>query len=332
MYNNLQIKLLNTKDELISFPIDQSLSLEFSESVEDSFLTSYIFLVQGMDSPALIHVGDTYNQNIGIVKESFNNVDIKTTVTSRDPFVVKVTPVKPLTPGYSYTLLVKGDLPNEYMSVTKVTSYSPSNIELLGSNTYNEEAVLIFNEDSDLTNNKHIIDITLKGHRQTFDIKREKTVNFQGYQIKFISDLYLEGESFNILVTDKTATTTTYTVSLTTSPSKNVKPIDPSANIKLTEEDLINFNNNNTATGEPIVEEATTQTITYTGYNSFVLTFNKDLTDKLDYNSLTYRIREAFGMYTLSSMGLYDSTKTYEIEHTILDAKSVEFFVKEITI
>lgn len=330
MYNNLQIKLLNTKDELQSFPIDQSLSLEFSESVEDSFLTSYIFLVQGMDSPALIHVGDSYNQNIGIVKESFNNVDIKATVTSRSPFVVKVTPVKPLTPGYSYTLLVKGDLPNEYMSVTKVTSYSPSNIELLGSNTYNEEAVLIFNEDSDFTNNKHIIDITLKGIRKTFDIKKEKKIDFQGYQIKFISDLYLEGESFNILVTDKTATTTTYTVSLTTSPSKNVKPIDPSANIKLTEEDLINFNEN-TSTA-PETEEVLTQSITYTGYNAFVISFNKDLTDKLDFDALTYRIREAFGMYTLTAMGLYDKDKEYAIEYTILDLKSVEFFVKEITV
>lgn len=329
MYNNLQIKLLNTKDELNSFPIDQSLSLEFSESVEDSFLTSYIFLVQGMDSPALIHVGDTYNQNIGIVKESFNNVDIKITVTSRNPFVVKVTPVKPLTPGYSYTLLVKGDLPNEYMSVTKVTSYSPSNIELLGSNTYNEEAVLIFNEDSDLTNNKHVIDISLKGVRKSFDITKNKVIDFQGYKLKFISDLYLEGESFNILVTDKTATTTTYTVSLTTSPSKNVKPIDPSANIKLTEEDIINFNNGITAT--PEIEEATTQSITYTGYGSFILSFNKDnIINKLDFDNLKFRVREAFGMYTLTSMGLYDKDKEYKIEHTILDEKSVEFFVEEV--
>lgn len=329
MYNNLQIKLLNTKDEMDSFPINHSLSLEFSESVEDSFLSSYIFLVQGMDSPALIHVGDTYNQNIGIVKESFNNVEIQTTVTSRDPFVVKVTPIKPLTPGYSYTLLVKGDLPNEFMSITKVVSHSSSNIELLGSDKQNEEAVLIFNEDSDYTNNKHTIDITLNNVRQSFDISKKKEIDFQGYKLKFTSPLYLEGESFNILVMDKTSTTTTYTVSLTTSPSKNVKPIDPSANIKLTEEDLVNFNDGIVSTTEQINIE-TTQSITYTGYNSFILSFNKDIVEKLDFANMVKRVREAFGMYTLSSMGLYDADKEYTVEFTILDTKSVEFFIKEV--
>lgn len=329
MYNNLQIKLLNTKDEMDSFPINHSLSLEFSESVEDSFLSSYIFLVQGMDSPALIHVGDTYNQNIGIVKESFNNVEIQTTVTSRDPFVVKVTPIKPLTPGYSYTLLVKGDLPNEFMSITKVVSHSSSNIELLGSDKQNEEAVLIFNEDSDYTNNKHTIDITLNNVRQSFDISKKKEIDFQGYKLKFTSPLYLEGESFNILVMDKTSTTTTYTVSLTTSPSKNVKPIDPSANIKLTEEDLVNFNDGIVSTTEQINIE-TTQSITYTGYNSFILSFNKDIVEKLDFANMVKRVREAFGMYTLSSMGLYDADKEYTVEFTVLDTKSVEFFIKEV--
>ena len=329
MYNNLQIKLLNTKDEMDSFPINHSLSLEFSESVEDSFLSSYIFLVQGMDSPALIHVGDTYNQNIGIVKESFNNVDIQTTVTSRDPFVVKVTPIKPLTPGYSYTLLVKGDLPNEFMSITKVVSHSSSNIELLGSDKQNEEAVLIFNEDSDLTTNKHIIDITLNNVRQTFDIYKKKEIDFQGYKLKFTSNLYLEGESFNILVMDKTSTTTTYTVSLITSPSKNVKPIDPSANIKLTEEDIVNFNNGIVPNSEQVNVE-TTQSITYTGYNSFILSFNKDIVEKLDFDNMVKRVREAFGMYTLGSMGLYDTDKDYTVEHTVLDKKSVEFFIKEV--
>ena len=329
MYNNLQIKLLNTKDEMDSFPINHSLSLEFSESVEDSFLSSYIFLVQGMDSPALIHVGDTYNQNIGIVKESFNNVEIQTTVTSRDPFVVKVTPIKPLTPGYSYTLLVKGDLPNEFMSITKVVSHSSSNIELLGSDKQNEEAVLIFNEDSDYTNNKHIIDITLNNVRQSFDISKKKEIDFQGYKLKFTSPLYLEGESFNLLVMDKTSTTTTYTVSLITSPSKNVKPIDPSANIKLTEEDLVNFNDGIVSTTEQVNIE-TTQSITYTGYNSFILSFNKDIVEKLDFANMVKRVREAFGMYTLSSMGLYDADKEYTVEFTVLDTKSVEFFIKEV--
>ena len=38
MANNLQITVKNKESELNSFPIDQSLVLEFSEAVEDSYL------------------------------------------------------------------------------------------------------------------------------------------------------------------------------------------------------------------------------------------------------------------------------------------------------
>lgn len=327
MYNNLQIKLKNTLEELKSFPIDQSLTLEFSESVEDSFLKTYIFLVQGLDSPGLIHVGDTYNQNIGIVKESFNNVDIDLTVTNRLPFTVKITPIKPLTPGYSYTLLVKGDLPNEHMSITKVVSHSSSNIELLGTDKQSEEAILVFNEDSDLSAKKHTIDVSIDNIRKTFDISRKKEVSFAGYYLRFPSELYLEGETFNILVVDKTATTNSYTVSLTTSPSKNIKPIDPTNNNQLTYEDLINYNKE---TQETIVEAELSYTITYTGIGSFIITFNKDITDKLDVDNLTFKNREAFSMYTLTALKLYDKEATYIVSHSILDKKSIEFFVEEV--
>lgn len=71
MANNLQITVKNKESELNSFPIDQSLVLEFSEAVEDSYLDSHINLVQALDSGSLIHIGDTYNQNVGLVKENF---------------------------------------------------------------------------------------------------------------------------------------------------------------------------------------------------------------------------------------------------------------------
>lgn len=326
MYGNLQIKLKNTLEELKSFPIEQSLFLEFSESVEDAFLKEYIFLVQGIDSPGLIHIGDSYNQNIGIVKETFKNIDTNISVIEQNPFTVKVSPLKPLTPGYSYTLLVRGELPNEHLTIEKTVSHSSSTIILLSSIKQNIEEVLTINTDSNLSNGKHIVDVSIGSVRKTFDITKNKEIVLDGYQLKLPSMLYLEGEVFNILVTDKTTQTNSYTVSLVASPSKNVKTTDPTNNSKLTFEDILKYNADQDSL---IVEEELTYEIKHTGINSFIILFNKAITDKLDFDMLTHTQREAFGMYTLTAMKLYNPLSTYTVTYSIIDKKSVEFFIKE---
>ena len=45
---------------------------------------------------------------------------------------------------------------------------------------------------------------------------------------------------------------------------------------------------------------------------------------------MSYSVREAFNMYTLSSLDLYDRQKEYEVKYEILSKSEVEFFIEEL--
>lgn len=334
MYNDIKISIKNTKEELKSFPIEQSLTLEFSERVEDSYLDNYIYIVQALDSGSLIHIGDTYNQNVGIVKEDFKPLAIKFEIVQADPFTVKVKPVQPLTPGYSYTLLVKEDLPTEYLSISKTVSYSSSTLGLISAPTNVEEDLeLAIVSDSQLNNQKHIIQISFKGTTRTLDITKVKTVDLDGYIFNFNSDFYIEGEVFTTTVVNKTSKVqASFTVSFQAANSKSVKPIE-SPNKLLTEDLISDFNNSEKE--EPTVStdyDATTlsYTIEHTGEDSFIIVFNQEVVDMLALDQLTVTFREAYRMYTLKSLGLYDKTKAYNITYEVLSNTEVEFRVSEV--
>lgn len=334
MYNDIKISIKNTKEELKSFPIEQSLTLEFSERVEDSYLDNYIYIIQALDSGSLIHIGDTYNQNVGIVKEDFKPLAIKFEIVQADPFTVKVKPVQPLTPGYSYTLLVKEDLPTEYLSISKTVSYSSSTLGLISAPTDVEEDLkLTIESDSQLNNQKHIVQISFKGVTRTLDITKVKTVNLNGYTFNFNSDFYLEGEEFTTTVVAKTSKVqASFAVSFQAANSKNIKPVD-NPNKLLTEDLISDFNN--TDKEEPTVSttyDATTlsYTIEHTGEDSFVVVFNQEVTNLLDLDQFAFTTREAYKMYTLKSLGLYDKTKEYKITYEILSETEVEFKIEEV--
>lgn len=320
MSNSLKIIVKNTKDELLSFPIDHSLLLEFSDKVEDSLLESYIYLVQGLDSPNILHIGDTYNQNLGIVKESFSGVPVSITIEKESPFTVKVSPKTPLTPGYPYTLLVRDKLPREYLSTTKLVSYSNSSLNV--KTNLEIDSNLVINKDSILSPSKHIIDVSFNGDSKVSNIYNNNTINIGGATITFGSDVYLEGETFHIVSVKSSADTgNSFTVSLRAAPSKNIKPIED-INKKLTECDILNFNANLSKEDDSALESR----IEYLSKDRFNIKFNKNIVSKLDLENLMLSTREAFGIYTLEDRGLYDPTKKYNlnIEETTLNSIQIK--------
>lgn len=314
---NLEITIQNTKDELHSFPIDQSIFLGFSERVEDSLLESHIFIVQGLDSRDLLHIGDNYNQNIGIVKETFREIPVSIEVETETPFIVKVTPKAPLTPGYSYTVLVKDSLPTEYISADKVVSYCDSYINVLRGDLEGEFLLTVL-EDSKLTPNSSLVTISIEGMTKTLDLYKNKNIVLDTLklELEFPSKIYLEGESFNIIVLGKTDYTSSTTFPFKTSPTKHIKPIN-SNNKKISEKDIVDFNNS--LNKNLVQSKDTTCTITTTGYNTFNITLSNPVSDKVDIDNISFTTTEAFGMYTLESLGLYSRDKIYKLTVDIVD-------------
>lgn len=335
MYEDLTINVKNTKDELLSFPIDKALILEFSERVEDAYLDAYVYIIQDLDSSKLVHIGDTYNQNVGIVKENFKPVAIGFNIISNNPFTVSVKPLQPLTPGYSYTLLVKEELPNEYLAISKSISYSSSTITLVSAPSTSEDATLTILSDSTFTNGKHLVDISFKNIQKTVDLTYSRKITIDNYVFEFKSDFYIEGEEFTTTVVDQTSkVNTSYTFPFKAASSKNVKALDGNPNTLLTEDLLADYNNSEDP--QPVSTTFDINTLTYTiehtGENSFIVTFNQEVTDLLDLNEVTFTKNEAFRMYTLKQLGLYDPSVQYSIQSIVLDKKSVEFYVYKNTL
>ena len=331
MANNLQITVKNKESELNSFPIDQSLVLEFSEAVEDSYLDSHINLVQALDSGSLIHIGDTYNQNVGLVKENFKPVSIDVKVTSTNPFQVTVKPKQPLTPGHSYQLLVQESLPIEHLTAIKDVSYSDSHITVLSSSgrlgTFQIEVV----SDSNFTGNSHLVTLQVESEVKTVDLNKTVEVSISGLKLKLSGMVFIKGETFlvEVLEADKKLSAS-FVATLKASSSKDVKPID-SDYTNLSLDDLINYNNGGSQSQDnSITAKDVTYELVATGFNSFIAKFNKEVVELLDLDSMSYSVREAFNMYTLSSLDLYDRQKKYEVKYEILSKSEVEFFIEEL--
>lgn len=329
MTSNLQVTIKNTETELKSFPINQSLTLEFSEAVEDSLLGSYIYLVQALDSGSLIHIGDTYNQNVGLIKENFRPIDITFETVSVDPFQVKVKPLQPLTPGHTYQLLVQESIPSEYLSIVKSTSYSNSIIEVVKENGRLGNYVVNIETDSNFVNGKHMLSVSIDGVKQTFNLTDSSTIFLNGFTLKLPSQIYIKGESFTITAAAKTSKAlTTFSVVLTAASTKDIKAIDDNYK-SLTLDDIVNYNTQTETTLTTVDVSTLTYTTLATGYASFIVTFSQAIVPELDLATIGLRFREAFNMYTLGSLGLYDSTLNYTVEYVVLSDTEIEFYIKE---
>lgn len=318
MSGNITVVVKNSKDELDSFPISNPIILEFSKPVEDSYLHDYIYLIQAIDTTPLLTSQD-------LVKDNFSPIETSITKIKDTPFTVSIKPIKPLTPGLSYVLLVQKTLANEHLSVVKTKSMSNSIVELLSS-TIDGSVSLTFVKDSYFVGGKHFIDISLNGARNTLDLTNAvHTIN--GYQIKFPSKVYVKDESFNLI----TSTTVdrldvTYTVNIKAANDKTIKPIsNPSTKLSLDDLDK--------PFQKPKEVSIDISNLSYefdmTSYASFKVTFNQPIVPYLDMDEMSLSTREAFNMYTLADLGLYDPNKVYSITWDIISDNSVEFFVAE---
>lgn len=331
MYKDLKITVLNTKEELVSFPIYQSISLEFSEKIDETLLHN-IFIVEDLDLPRLLHIGDTYNQNFGIVKESFKPIDIDYKVISETPYTVKVTPKTPLTPAQSYTLLVRDDVTSYSSSIVKTTSYSDSAIVLTDSAKVNSDLDIIIKitEDSEYKNDSHYLTFSVNGKPYSINLSKNSSIVFDNIHFLFSSDFYVKDEEFHVSLKDTASKLySSFLVPFTCSTSKNIKPIVDTNN-RLTNLDIEKYNaslDNNGNTTSTLIED---YEIVTTGLNSFVVNFKSDIVDSLDLEDFEFTFREAFNMYTLINLGMYDPFLKYTVKIEKVSDKEIEVFANEV--
>lgn len=336
MTTNIDVLVLNTKQELQSFPLNQSIKLKFSEQVEDSQLSNCIALIRNLSESGLFNISEKYNQSIGYIREKFDVEDVKiTTSNTTDGFVVTLTPVKPLSPGFEYTLFIDKNLSSEFISVTKPTSKSTSIVEAVVTNAEEADISLEIVSDPYITSTSNITKVLVTDHITNkattivLDLKAKSTYVFNSnISFKFNSTVYVKGEIFNVLSIPSVSLSDNLFVQIKTALTSNVKPLETTESFSSVSNETILEYYKNKVTKKEVIE--TNPKITYTGSNKFLIHLPDNITaDAVDLDNMSYEISEAFGLYTLESYGLYCPGKDYSVSIEIKDNKTLLVTIPE---
>ena len=330
----MQITALNSTEELKSFPINQSIRLKFEKAVEDSLLESRLSLIRLPNQTGLFNISETYNQSIGYIREKFDIEE--TTITSElvnGSFIVVVKPVKPLSPGFEYVLFIDKTLSEEYLSISKTVSKSNSNISVdLSNNISPTELQIEIISEPFISSTNNIVKILLKdlvgstSKQYTLDLKKTTKLVYGDLTVNFISQVYVLGEKFNILSIGGTELPSNFYLKLKASITESIKPIESDAEFgSISNKDLYDFFNKQSNNDNLTL----TTTIVNNGKIRIKLPDNLT-TSHLDFDNLTHSYEEAFNMYTLNLLELYDDSKVYKIVHNIEDEKTFTLTVKEV--
>ena len=330
----MQITALNSTEELKSFPINQSIRLKFEKAVEDSLLESRLSLIRLPNQTGLFNISETYNQSIGYIREKFDIEE--TTITSElvnGSFIVVVKPVKPLSPGFEYVLFIDKTLSEEYLSISKTVSKSNSNISVdLSNNISPTELQIEIISEPFISSTNNIVKILLKdlvgstSKQYTLDLKKTTKLVYGDLTVNFISQVYVLGEKFNILSIGGTELASNFYLKLKASITESIKPIESDAEFgSISNKDLYDFFNKQSNNDNLTL----TTTIVNNGKIRIKLPDNITTSD-LDFDNLTHSYEEAFNMYTLNLLELYDDSKVYKIVHNIEDEKTFTLTVKEV--
>ena len=330
----MQITALNSTEELKSFPINQSIRLKFEKAVEDSLLESRLSLIRLPNQTGLFNISETYNQSIGYIREKFDIEE--TTITSElvdGSFIVVVKPVKPLSPGFEYVLFIDKTLSEEYLSISKTVSKSNSNISVdLSNNISPTELQIEIISEPFISSTNNIVKILLKdlvgstSKQYTLDLKKTTKLMYGDLTVNFVSQVYVLGEKFNILSIGGTELPSNFYLKLKASITESIKPIESDAEFgSISNKDLYDFFNKQSNNDNLTL----TTTIVNNGKIRIKLPDNITTSD-LDFDNLTHSYEEAFNMYTLNLLELYDDSKIYEIVHNIEDEKTFTLTVKEV--
>ena len=336
----MKITVLNTIGELKSFPLTQTIKVSFEKAVEDSQLIDCISLIRLPSETGLFNISETYNQSIGYIREKFDIEEVKFTyqVEPDNSFTVFIKPVRPLSPGFEYLLFVDKKLSAEYLVLSKDISKSSSNISITSSNTDPVDLAIEIISEPYITSTSNITKLIVRDNitsittPYTLNLKTNKTFKYKEITFKLNSDIYVAGEKFSLLSTGYVPLTNNYFVKIKASVTEDIEPIKTEESFKsVTNEDILNYYEqlNSNTTSNTNNENNVIVRVVGVGKLEVSL-LNTDLTTaQLDFNNSEKTISEAFNMYTLTQLGLFEESKEYDITYSVKNDKVFIVEVKE---
>lgn len=307
----MDIKIINSDKELLSFPITQSISLSLSESIDVNTLQNHIILFRLLPNNNLVSLVEPYSYTLGYIKETFNTADVTFKLEDRSTdFLLTVTPTKPLFLNSEYALYITRNLVEANSKVTKVISKSKSTLQtIVTGNVLDRTIEVEVLKTSVISNGSNVVEFKLDGSPYTLNLAQNTSVTLNNIKYVFENTVYIIGEKFNVVV-DNVGDVRLEDVlyKFKTAPSESIKTLShqtPSTSIDT--QAILNFYQQSSTSPTVIL------TPKYINPNLFAITlpdgYKLDKTKCID----VAMIREAFNNYLLSNMGLYDNTHKYSI-------------------
>lgn len=329
----MTIEILNQESELQSFPIKQSIFLNFDELPEYSLLKDNIILFKLQSESELIKLSEPYSYTLGYIKETFDIVDMKYVIEPNDlKYKVICTPVNALNLQAKYCLFVSKELSDKFITIVKSVSKSKSNISVSPYNTSNSVSKtyeLIITNTSQLINGKNLLKFTINGSDPyTLDIRDKSSFKYEDIVINFEDTIYVSNEIFEIYVENRTTLVKDLQYVFQTTSSSSIDPIPlEQSSTSISNSDILNFyqNLNNQARVESVK--------IYPEYIDKDMFFIK-LPDgyKIDLDEdIIGDIRIAFNNYILESLKLYDKSIKYILKIMVDDFDGEVVFKLEIS-
>ena len=333
----MKITILNTTNELKSFPLNQTIKISFEQVVEDSQLTNCISLIRLPSDTGLFNISETYNQSIGYIREKFDieEVSFISQTETDNSFTVFIKPIKPLSPGFEYLLFIDKKLSTEYLSISKDISKSTSNISITSTSTELVDLTIEIISEPYITTASNIVklivtdNITSLTTPYTLNLKTNRSFKYKEITFKLSSEVYVAGEKFSLLSTGYTPLTNNYFVKIKTAITEDIEPINTEESFKsVTNEDILAYYaglNDSTNT----INHSSSVSVTVIGGGKIEVSLaNTDFTTAdLDFSNSEETMSEAFNMYTLTQLGLFDETKKYDVNYSI---KTDKIFIVEV--
>lgn len=305
------IKVINSESEKTSFPINQSIYLSSTTNIDLENIENKIVLFRLLTDDKLINLTQPYSYTLGYIKETFDIVDLKYEVNfdqSKNYYVIKCTPRKPLNPNSKYCLYLTKQLSESYINIVKNNSKSNSSITIgTNSTTVAGEHTLTISQTSIINDKSNIIKVLLDTVEYTLNLKTKKSLLGSKFSVNFEDTVYVNGESFVITINELSNLENDLQYVFNTSKSDTIAAI-PSDQISntITNNDVLAFYQ---ATNNVI--ENLIHTPNYLSLNIFSIKIEEGY--EIDLSTLQGNLGIAFNNYLLTQLSLYDKDLKYKL-------------------
>jgi hypothetical protein len=315
----MNVVVINNEEELTSFPISQTIRLRVDVQLDINDLKNTISLFRITRKDSLVNLASPYNYNLGLIKESYDEVSIEfELIQQTDHVELRITPTKPLQVNSTYLLFVSDKLSEPFITTTKSFSKSNSTVIVSAVNYLSTDQALIdikiLNTTTITTNNYTLqvqIDDLVHNTTETrsINLSKTKTLLIDEVLITFDSPIYVKDELFSIIVEERESIGGNFSQVINTAGDESITPlINQNASTRISNQTVLDFYANNS---NPVIQDIQ-YTITYLDTNVFEVKYPEtvDVTS-IDIASITVRTKVAFNNYVLKKLKLYDETLKY---------------------